>query len=155
LAAACKEVVGIDAHGPTLRRASSGGARIDFLEGDVMTYDFPAGSFDLITAVATLHHLPLRPAIQRLRGLLRPGGVLAVVGLYRAHNVVDYAWAAAGAAGSWLLRRFHHFEEIGAPLHEPLETLGQIRDACDELLPGAFVRRRLLFRYTLIWRKPS
>ena len=29
-----------------------------------------------------------------------------------------------------------------------------VRRVCAELLPGAVVRRRLLWRYTLIWRKP-
>jgi hypothetical protein len=32
--------------------------------------------------------------------------------------------------------------------------LGTIRAACDELLPGAILRRRFFFRYSLIWRKP-
>jgi len=155
LAATCGEVVGIDADGPTLRRASAGERRIVFVEGDVMTYDFPGESFDLITAVATLHHLPLRPALERFRGLLKPRGVLAVVGLYRMRGLVDHAWAAAGVTASRILRRFHHFEEVDAPLQQPRETFGEIRNACNELLPGAEIRRRLLFRYTLIWRKPS
>jgi SAM-dependent methyltransferase len=155
LAGSCGEVVGIDADGPTLRRAAAGGAGVVFVEGDVMTYDFPAESFDLITAVATLHHLPLRPALERFRGLLKPGGVIAVVGLYRMRGLVDHPWAAAGLMASRILRRFHHFEEVDAPLQEPRETFGEIRDACAELLPGAEFRRRLLFRYTLIWRKPD
>jgi len=35
--------------------------RITFVEGDVMTRPFDHDSFDLITAVAILHHLPLNP----------------------------------------------------------------------------------------------
>jgi 2-polyprenyl-3-methyl-5-hydroxy-6-metoxy-1,4-benzoquinol methylase len=65
------------------RRIAShcGEQRIAFLEGDVVTEAFSANSFDLITAVATLHHLPLRPALERFRDLLKPGGVLAFIGL--------------------------------------------------------------------------
>jgi SAM-dependent methyltransferase len=155
LAELCQEVVAIDTDRPTLLRAASREARVVFVEGDVMTYDFGGESFDLITAVAALHHLPLRQALERLRRLLRPGGLLAAVGLYRPHTIADYAWAAAGVPASFVLRRFHHFAEVDAPLQEPVETLDQIRDACEELLPNAEVVRRLLFRYTLIWRKPA
>ena len=64
---------------------------IQYIEGDVLTYPFPLASFDFITAVAALHHLPLRPALARLRDLLKPGGTLAVVGLFRSQTFGDFA----------------------------------------------------------------
>lgn len=157
LAGKCAEVIAIDADRQTLLRgrgASETETRITFVEGDVMTYPFGNDSFDLITAVAALHHLPLRPALARFRNLLRLGGVLAVVGLYRAHAIQDYAWAAAAAPASWVLHRIRGRSEVEAPLQEPRETLRQIRSACDTELPGAAFRRHLLFRYSLVWRKP-
>src|SRR3954463_8758225 len=42
-------------------------AAIEWIEGDAMTHPFSAESFDFISAVASLHHLPLRPALDRLR----------------------------------------------------------------------------------------
>jgi hypothetical protein len=45
-------------------------------------------------------------------------------------------------------------EEVGAPLHDPAETLREIRKASESAIPGAIVRRRLFFRYTLTWTKP-
>ena len=85
LADRCGEVVGIDAHAPTLGRARSAYVRpsLSFVQGDVMTHPFADGSFDAIASIATLHHLPLEPALGRFRDLLRPGGVLVVIGLYR------------------------------------------------------------------------
>lgn len=79
-AAACArrdEVVALDIDRDALahaRAASGSDSRITFVEGDVMTHPFADCSFDLITAVATLHHLPLRPALARFRDLLKPGG---------------------------------------------------------------------------------
>jgi len=35
--------------------------------------------YDAVTAVSSLHHMPLQPALGRLAGLVRPGGVLALV----------------------------------------------------------------------------
>jgi hypothetical protein len=49
-------------------------------------------SFDLITAVASLHHIGAELALVHLRGLLRPGGVLAVIGL--AHRRSTGHWTS-------------------------------------------------------------
>lgn len=156
LARRCEEVVAIDADHDTIARARSatGDPRIEFVEGDAMGYPFGEGSFDFVSAVATLHHLPLIPALTRFRKLLRPGGVLAVIGLYREQTPVDYVWATAAVPASWMLRSIRGETAVGAPVTFPKETLSEIRAACGEILPGAVVRRRLFFRYSLIWKKP-
>jgi 2-polyprenyl-3-methyl-5-hydroxy-6-metoxy-1,4-benzoquinol methylase len=157
LAEQCGEVVAIDRDRDTLARArsaSSATAHIRFVEADVMDEGLPHGSFDLITAIATLHHLPLTPALARFRDLLKPGGILTIIGLYRVHSPVDYAWAAVALPATWVLRCVRGQEEVGAPLREPAETLREIRAACEAILPGCRLRRRLFFRYSLVWRKP-
>ena len=119
-----------------------------------MTYPFPDdNNFDLISAVATLAHLQLQPALARIRKLLRPGGVLAVIGLYRGETRGDLMFAAAAFPVSWGLRFFRGYAGVGSPVQDPKETLLDIRRARDTLLPGASLKRRLLFRYFLSWRK--
>jgi len=156
LTSRCQEVIAIDRDRDVLSRARVCclESRVTLVEGDVMTHPFAAHSFDLITAVATLHHLPLRPALTRFRNLLRPGGVLAIIGLYRAQTLSDYALAASAFPSSWILRLLWGHTDVGAPVQDPRETLREIRSACDALLPGAVLRRHLLFRYSLLWRKP-
>ena len=157
LAEHCEEVVAIDADNSAVSRARTASltnSGITFIEGDVMTHPFLNDSFDFITVVATLHHLPLGPAINRFQNLLRVGGVLVVVGLYRPHTLEDYVWAAAAFPMSWMLRRVHQYANVAAPVQEPAETLHEIRRTCDLLLPGSHFRRLLLFRYSLTWRKP-
>jgi 2-polyprenyl-3-methyl-5-hydroxy-6-metoxy-1,4-benzoquinol methylase len=156
LARHSQEVIAIDVDRDAITHAQAAhasGARIEFVEGDALTHPFPENSFDFIGAVAALHHLPLRPALVRFRSLLRPGGVLVVIGLHRSHTPVDYAWSAAAFPVSWMFRCLRHQVEVGAPVQNPRESLGEIRSACDAVLPGAALRRRLLFRYSLIWRK--
>ncbi len=157
LARYSEEVVAIDADHNTLLRgkeASSLEARISFVEGDVMTYPFCENDFDLITAVATLHHLPLRLALARFRKLLKSGGVLAIVGLYRARTIQDYALGAAAIPVSWILHHLRQHAVVEAPLQPPEETLREIQAACDSILPGNKFQQHLLFRYSLVWRKP-
>lgn len=157
LAARCDHVIAIDSDRDVLARARivpGSSARVTFVEGDIMTHPFPNGSFDLITAVAALHHLPLSTALTRLRDLLNAGGILVIVGLYRSHTFLDYALAPAAVLASWALRSIRGFTDVAAPVKEPQETLPEIRGACSRLLPGAVLRRHLLFRYSVTWRKP-
>ena len=157
LAQRCGEVVAIDLDRAALARAravTDPGARITFVQGDVMTEPFEDGSFDAVAAVAMLHHVPLEPALARFRDLLRPGGVLAIVGLYPLRTPVDYALASVALPVGLMLRVVHGCTAVGAPITEPRETLQEIRAVCAARLPGAAVRRHLLFRYSIVWRKP-
>jgi SAM-dependent methyltransferase len=142
-------------------RATAGGANVRWLLGDVLDGSLPldTGGYDVVTAVSSLHHMPLRPALMRLSALVRPGGVLAVVGCYRPAAVGDYlvdafAVPANLVVGAVLAAR----GRAGKPHNEdmpvkwpPDTTLADIRDAAAELLPGARVRRLLFFRYGLEW----
>lgn len=149
-------MIGIDVDPEVLslaRSSSEPEARIQYIEGDVMTYPFPTASFDFVTAVAALHHLSLRPGLARFRDLLKPGGTLAVIGLFRSHTLGDYAIDAVAMPISRVLRVVRGCTPPPTRMRRPDHTLADIRSACDELLPGAVVRRLLLFRYSLIWRK--
>ncbi len=44
---------------------------------------------------------------------------------------------------------------MSAPTQEPTTSLPEIRKAARRLLPGATIRRRLFWRYTLEYRAPS
>ncbi len=153
----CAHVVALDPDSEALSHARGLGdahGRIEYILGDVIQYPFPIGSFDFIAAVATLHHLPLGAALERFAELLRPRGVLAVIGLSRASDPVDYALGAVAVPAHWVLNLLHGNTDVGAPLRDPKETFREIGRACSSILPGAELRRRLLFRYSLIWRKP-
>ncbi|MEU7144254.1 class I SAM-dependent methyltransferase [Nocardia sp. NPDC046473] len=126
---------------------------VTFEHGDFL--DLP-GAFDLVTIVATLHHVALRDGLTALRRLVAPGGTLAVVGLWKFDLRTDYPYLAllpAIVAIDTL-----HRPELGGPdmqLRDPETTFPEIRTAAADLLPGAHLRRRPLLRYTLLWRKPA
>jgi|SRR5215831_631864 len=156
LANRCSEVVAIDVDLPSLSRAREMFAtpNLRFVHGDVMSHAFAEGSFDLVASIAALHHLPLEPAIDRFKALLRPGGTLAVVGLYRLTTLTDIAYAHIAIPVSAWHRATKNWEPVGAPIQDPKETLADVQASVERALPGAEFTRRLLFRYSLIWRKP-
>lgn len=92
LAGRAREVDAIDRDPDVIDRARASSrdvGNLRFVHDDVMTAPLAPASYDLVTALASLHHLPLAPALERLRALLRPGGVLAVIGLYREATIGD------------------------------------------------------------------
>jgi SAM-dependent methyltransferase len=65
---------------------TSGQARlpeIRYVQADFLAETVKPGSFDLVTAVASLHHMNAEPALRKMADVLRPGGVLVIIGLAR------------------------------------------------------------------------
>ena len=126
---------------------------------DVTTKAPPAGTYDFISCVASLHHLPFG-TVASLRDALRPGGVLAVLGLYRG-GPADYAKAPLVVPlnlgfRAALSRRPDAGEEPVRPrVRDPGMTLPEIRERAAELLPGAVISPRLFWRYVLAYRHPA
>lgn len=158
LAPVSRSVVAIDPDPEAVRRARD---RLcvdrNVTVAQVAFEAFEAGDsrFDLITFVASLHHMDLRESLAKARHLLRPSGEIAVVGLSADKTPGDWLWSAACLPavriGSWL-----HAEtrDIGVPVTEARESLGEIHQIADDILAGAVVRRGLYYRYLLRWRKP-
>jgi 2-polyprenyl-3-methyl-5-hydroxy-6-metoxy-1,4-benzoquinol methylase len=156
LAAVSRSVVGIDADPTSVRRAARRLRPIANASAQLRRFEeFEPGeaSFDLITFVASLHHLPLRDTLQKVRQMLRPAGQLAVVGLSANKSVADWLWAGLSTpvarVGSLLHRETR---DIGVAVTDPNEGLGEIRRAVTDVLPGARIRRGVYYRYRLLWR---
>ncbi|MFF0726897.1 class I SAM-dependent methyltransferase [Streptomyces sp. NPDC004134] len=122
----------------------------------------PGRHWDAVTLVAVLHHMPLVPTLRELRDCLAPGGRLVVVGCYREAGAADLAAALPAAVANPLVGLARHPARADAvPVHmtaptaEPGETLAEIRAAAAAELPGARIRRRLFWRYSLVYDAPA
>jgi SAM-dependent methyltransferase len=157
LAERVTQVTGIDLSAPMIqhaRQAAAGLPNLTLEVGNLLDHPLPEAGFDFVSAVAVLHHLPFEPALTRLAALLRPGGVLAVIGLAKDASIVDLLVSGTAVPISRVLRARRGWWESGAPLADPAMSYGEIRWAVRSTLPGATMRRRLLFRYSLVWHKP-
>jgi SAM-dependent methyltransferase len=148
-----------------LARTHPGAAGIGYVLGDFLTTPFEAGSLDLVTAVASLHHMDAEAALRRMADLLRPGGVLAVVGLARDRSPAGLCLAVPAVIGSRLHRaaawsRRAAARRTAASYQSPVVwppplTYAATRRLASQVLPGTRYRRRLYFRYSLVWVKPA
>jgi SAM-dependent methyltransferase len=121
------------------------------------------GTFDTITMIAVLHHMPLEAALRHAAELLEPGGRLLVVGLARPHSLADLAWDIPSSLLNPLVGMVRHPQPVTEPvddggpvmpMRDAAETFAEISGVARQVLPGAHIRRRLFFRYTLQWTRP-
>jgi 2-polyprenyl-3-methyl-5-hydroxy-6-metoxy-1,4-benzoquinol methylase len=157
LAPVSRSVTGIDSDPAALRRARArltGDDRVAVHETTFDNYDAGRARFDLITFVATIHHMDLEASLRKARELLRPSGEIAIVGLSANKTLRDWIWSGLCLPVVWICSRLHHeTRDIGVAVAHPREGLDEIRRVADEVIPGADVRRALYYRYLLRWRR--
>lgn len=162
-----ESVLGIDADSAIVRQArelSSPALPVTFTVADAMVglASGPEGSYDVVTCVAVVHHLPYAEALALLRRQLAPGGTLVVVGLSRAEGFVDHLVGAvaipANLVMAWAKNRGR---SAARPVAMTARTrvaemgFGEVVREARRVLPGCRVRRWLFWRYTLVWRRPK
>jgi SAM-dependent methyltransferase len=148
----------------TIARSRTAPGDIEYRCGDFLDLPLERGSFGLVTAVASLHHMNTETALTRMRDLLRPGGVLVIVGLARdGWSPGDLALELPAAAANRVLLARHRASRRAGPagsdykppvVWPPAETYRDIRRVAGGLLPGMRYRRQLLWRYSICWEKP-
>lgn len=168
LAERFESVLGLDLSPQMIRVArerSHACPNLEFRVADVLAEALPGADFDAIASIATLHHLPLPEILPRLACALKPGGVLAVLDLFETATLGEILTGAVAMPANVLLGLLRNgrlrssaearaaWEQHGR--HERYLTVAQVREACRELLPGAWVRQHLFWRYSLVWTKPG
>lgn len=110
-----RQVVGIDRDEASLALARARSPKgISYVLGDFMTYPFEPETFDFVASLASLHHMDIGPALERVSSLLRPGGTLAVIGLARSRPR-DLPYDLAGHLVNRYLKRSRTEWEDSAP----------------------------------------
>jgi ubiquinone/menaquinone biosynthesis C-methylase UbiE len=167
LADRADHVIGLDLSSRMIeiaRERSDSTPNVEYRVADLMTIELAPESFDVVTSVSTFHHLPLAPALERAASWVRPGGWLLVIDLFERTNDLDgFLYSAAWWTVSRALERTRRRQKPSAELQEAWRihdandrhpTIPDVRAAVRSL-PGARVRVRPLWRWTLAWRKPG
>jgi 2-polyprenyl-3-methyl-5-hydroxy-6-metoxy-1,4-benzoquinol methylase len=162
-----REVVGVDLSPAMIdgARMARHSQRVSFRQGDFLELEFSGRGFDCIVSAAALHHMAHDAALQRMVGLLIPGGRLIIQDLRRNETFAD-TLRAYTALAHIALRRFLHTGRPRSPRrvrdawarHQATEkylSLHEARDLADRFLPGASVVDHWLWRYTIFWDKPT
>lgn len=147
------------------RERSKDYSNIEFQVADATTWEFPLEQFDCVASIATLHHLPIEETLPKMKGALKAGGALMVLDLYEAAGLADMLTSAVAIpvhlvlrlAKSGQLRERREVREAWAEhgKNDSYPALAQIHRVCERVLPGARIRKHLLWRYSIIWRRAA
>jgi ubiquinone/menaquinone biosynthesis C-methylase UbiE len=166
MAARAERVLALDLSPNMIRLAetrSRSFPNIDFQCADARACELPAERFDCIASIATLHHLQMEEMLSKMKAALKPRGTLLILDLFESVGTFDTLTSMLAMPVSMSLRIF----QTGS-LRAPREvreawqehgrsdsylTLSNIRNICAEMLPGAKVRKHLLWRYSIVWKK--
>ena len=145
------------------KQRSEGYSNIEYKKADVMECEFSKNQFNCIVSIATLHHLPLEEILHKIKAWLKPNGILIVLDLYEAKGVGDLVREFLPIPVSMFLKlkntgRIRDPKEVIEAWTEhgktdtylPVSTLFSV---CSEIIPGAIIRKHLLWRYSIIWKK--
>lgn len=138
---------------------------IDYICGNILEMDFKDNSLDLIITTATAHHLPYAWLLEFAKDKLKKGGRLLILDLARPSSLPDFfVWAAAVPINPIMSLikngRLHKDEPHARALwerhgeHDTYMKLSEIRRLANKYLPTSKVKRKLFWRYVLIWTKP-
>lgn len=142
------------------RESTDPGLPVTFSVADALSYD-EGGPYDVITCVAVLHHLPLTETLTRFRQQLAPGGTLVIVGLTqedtRVQALLGLASVPLNLVTGWVKNRGRRAPRRPVAMTAPTRPADVphtafVREA-RRILPGVRLRRRLFWRYTLVWKK--
>ena len=162
LADLAEHVVGVDLSPEMVRLARARCAdrrNVEFLVGDFLALDLAPATFDCVAAVAVLHHMPLLPSLERAKELLRPGGVLLVLDLFRDAGVLDRMRSAVALLVDRTTQpRRRESRNLRSAWAEHASgdaylTIPEARQIYARTLPGCTFRRHLLWRYSVAWTK--
>lgn len=160
LAERTKVVDAIDINDAILKEASNRNTapNIRYLYADFIAADLPKGSYNAIVSIASLHHMDLEAALEKMKVLLCPSGKLLVLGLYKEMTVLDYIYSVISVLLNPIYMNWHRVSmarSTTAALTRPAQlSLEQIKTVANSLIPGFRLERHLFWRYSLIWQKP-
>ena len=103
--------------------------------------------------------------LRKLKESLTPGGTLLILDIFQKANRIEWLLDLIAIPVSLLLRlyktgKLRESKAVRAAWKEHGKrdsylTISQVKRVCGSVLPGAKVRRHLLWRYSIIWRKPA
>lgn len=139
---------GIDADPVALASAAEHAITV---RGDFLTAELP--TFDYIVAIASLHHMDTTTALTKMKGLLNNGGKLYILGLHRIDTPVEWILAGLGWLPETIESVVRQQADPPVAMTNPTETYKEIKLQAEKILPGARIRRRRHYRYSIEWDK--
>lgn len=135
-----------------------------YICGNILDMIFQNDSIDVIITTATAHHLPYGWLLCFAKDKLKKGGKLIILDLAEAKTLSDYIiWGSAFIPNiamnliknGRLQKDDAHSKEVWEKHgeHDTYMTIDEIKLFVKKHIPTAKVKRKLFWRYSLVWEK--
>lgn len=166
LAQSFNKVIAVDLSDKMIERAKVLNSKdnIEYICGNILDMEFEDASLDVIITTATAHHLPCEWLLEFAKHKLRKEGKLIILDLAQADSISDkILWVSAFFPNIMMnLIKNHslrkddpHSKEVWERhgKHDTYMTVNEIKTLAEKHIPGAKIRRKLFWRYVLVWEK--
>ncbi|MEG6612413.1 class I SAM-dependent methyltransferase [Pseudoclostridium thermosuccinogenes] len=161
-----KRVIAVDLADKMIEKAKAlhSNKNIEYICGNILDMGFEDNSLDVIISTATAHHLPYEWLLNFAKDKLKKGGRLIILDLVKAKSLSDYIiWGSAFLPNiimnliknGRLNKDDEHAKEVWERhgRHDTYMTMDEIRSLVNKHIPTAKVKRKLFWRYLLVWQK--
>jgi 2-polyprenyl-3-methyl-5-hydroxy-6-metoxy-1,4-benzoquinol methylase len=161
-----KKVIAVDLADKMIEKAKvlNPNKNIEYISGNILDMEFKNNSLDVIITTATAHHLPYEWLLCFAKDKLKNGGKLIILDLAKAKSLNDYIiWGSAFIPNiimnliknGRLQKDDAHSKEVWERhgKHDTYMTIDEIKSFARKHIPTAKVKRKLFWRYSLIWQK--
>ncbi len=150
-------VVGIDPSDLSIKNATTQNnhSNISFIQTTFERFE-PSRKFDAVIFVASVHHMNMSDAIDKVKSLLNSNGILVIVGLAKPSNMLDWIVECARIIPSAIIsfiKKNKTSEELNIDVSYDLPTMDDIRKISKNKLQGYKMSYGLHYRYLLTWKK--
>ncbi|WP_363316685.1 class I SAM-dependent methyltransferase [uncultured Dysosmobacter sp.] len=152
-----RTLVGIDGDEACIKRAlnESGSNNAQFIYNRFEAYNFEK-KFDAVVFVASIHHMDMTVALNKAKSILKPDGMILIVGLAKPSNFFDWVVEAFRVIPCTIVSKIRHMQSsednhISVSYH--FQEMNEIRTTADILLPSSKIKYGLFYRYLLWWKK--
>lgn len=166
LAKKANKVIAVDLADKMIDSAKkyNGLTNIEYVCDNILNMNFADNSFDIIITTATAHHLPFEWLLEFAKRKLKNGGKLIILDLANAETVSDKLLWSFAVIPNFFMNiikngRLPNSDPHNKAVwnkhgeHDTYMSLAEIKRLALKHLPNSLVRRKLFWRYVLIWQK--
>lgn len=158
-----ESVIAVDLSDEMIKRAKNLNAEksISYICANIYDLELENHSLDLIITTATAHHLDFEWLLEFAKKKLKSGGRLIILDLVKAETLFDtLLWSFAVLPNIFMrkIKTGSFREDKNAreawkkhSLHDKYMTVSEIKTLAKKHLGDAFVKRKLFWRYVLVW----
>ena len=161
-----KKVIAVDLADKMIEKAKvlHSNNNIEYINANILDMKFKNNSLDVIITTATAHHLPYEWLLCFAKDKLKNGGKLIILDLAQAESLIDYIiWSSAFfpnivmnlIKNGRLQKDDAHSKEVWERhgRSDTYMTMREIKSLAKKHIPTAKIKRKLFWRYSLIWQK--